>query len=133
MVRLFLYGTLLDPALLRKVAGRAVPLTPATLKGWRRVLLQGTRYPTIRRARGSVGGGLAIVDRAALARLSAYEGPRYRLTRVVVCTARGNQAAFAWIAPGGTLRPWDLEWPIVRCADRTRAAARRQGNSPQSP
>nr|WP_294554244.1 gamma-glutamylcyclotransferase family protein [uncultured Rhodopila sp.] len=106
MVRLFLYGTLLDPALLRRFAGRAVPLTAATLHGWRRVSLQGTHYPTVRRARGTVSGAVATVDRAALTRLSAYEGPRYRLTPIVVRTARGEQAASAWIAPGGTLRDW---------------------------
>lgn len=107
MVRLFLYGTLLDPELLARFAGHAVPLSPATLHGWRRVALPGTPYPTLRRARATVSGAVATVDRAALARLSAYEGPRYRLTPVVVRTARGSQAASAWIAPGGTLRDWD--------------------------
>ncbi len=106
MVRLFLYGTLLDSALLASFAGRAVLLTPATLRGWRRVALQGTPYPTIRRARGTVSGSIATVDRAALARLSAYEGPRYRLSPLVVCTIRGKQTASAWIARGGTLRDW---------------------------
>jgi hypothetical protein len=50
----------------------------------------------------------AVVDVAAdvLQRLVAYEGPTYRLTRVVVQTASGKTAAYAWIAPGGTHRPW---------------------------
>jgi hypothetical protein len=39
-------------------------------------------------------------------RLVAYEGPAYRLARVVVQTADGNTAAHAWIAPGGTRRSW---------------------------
>nr|WP_294519291.1 gamma-glutamylcyclotransferase family protein [uncultured Rhodopila sp.] len=106
MVRLFLYGTLLDPHLLASFAGRDVPLLPATLPGWRRVVLQGTGYPTVRRARGTVRGALAVVDRGTLARLKVYEGRRYRLTRVVVDTARGTGTAYAWIAPGATLRDW---------------------------
>ncbi len=105
-MRLFLYGTLLDPDRLVRLAGRRVPRTPAVLQGWRRVALPGGRFPTLRRGRGSVAGAVVAVDAAALAGLVAYEGPCYRLMRVVVRTARGNIVAHAWIAPGGTLRDW---------------------------
>ena len=99
-MRLFLYGTLLsDPGL--------GPRTPATLKGWQRVVLRGSDYPTLRRNRGcAVSGAIVQVSGRVLGRLIAYEGPRYRLTRVVVQRASGNTAAHAWIAPGGTRRPW---------------------------
>ncbi len=103
-MRRFLYGTLLDPGLLAALAGRTVPLTPVTLRGWRRVAMPDGRYPTLRRARGTVRGALATVDRPAFERLAAYEGRSYRLAPVVVRTARGQIAARAWIAPGGTLR-----------------------------
>jgi gamma-glutamylcyclotransferase (GGCT)/AIG2-like uncharacterized protein YtfP len=102
---LFLYGTLLDPATLASFAGRDLPGTRAMLAGWRRVTMAGGRYPTLRRG-GCVAGVVVSVDAATLARLSAYEGPAYRLTPVVVRTARGNTRAHAWIAPGGTDRPW---------------------------
>jgi gamma-glutamylcyclotransferase (GGCT)/AIG2-like uncharacterized protein YtfP len=105
-MRLFLYGTLLDPDLLAVLTGRSVPLTPATLRGWRRVTLHDSRYPTLRRARGVVEGVVATVDRLALARLTAYEGPSYLLRPVVVHTAHGGTPAWAWIAPGGTRRDW---------------------------
>lgn len=110
-MRLFLYGTLLDPNLLAALAGHSVPLTPATLRGWRRVALFGNHYPTVRRARGIVEGGLATVKRPALARLTAYERPRYHLMHVVVRTAKGNIAARTWIAPGGMLQDWPLKAP----------------------
>jgi gamma-glutamylcyclotransferase (GGCT)/AIG2-like uncharacterized protein YtfP len=105
-MRLFLYGTLRDPDLLARFAGRAVPTMPATLHGWRRVGLRDSRYPTLRRARDEVDGVLAIVDRLALARIAAYEGPAYRLMPIVVRTAHGDVAARAWIASGGTRRDW---------------------------
>jgi gamma-glutamylcyclotransferase (GGCT)/AIG2-like uncharacterized protein YtfP len=105
-MRLFLYGTLLDPDLLTAFTGRAVSLTPATLRGWRRVALPNSRYPTLRRARGVVQGALVTVDRSALARLAAYEGPSYRLTPVVVHRPHGATRAWAWIAPCGTRRDW---------------------------
>jgi hypothetical protein len=49
-----------------------------------------------------------VIDVAApnLTRLAGYEGPAYRLRRVVVQTANGKTAAHIWIAPAGTRRPW---------------------------
>lgn len=110
MARLFLYGTLMDEVVLRTRSGdprlpaRSVP---ATLAGWRRVAMRGGRYPTLRRSlHGRVSGAMVTVPSHALARLAAYEGPAYRLIWVVVQTTRGKTAAFTWIAPGGTSRPW---------------------------
>jgi hypothetical protein len=110
MTRLFLYGTLLDRAVLAKRSGDAslsARTSPATLTGWRRVRLRGARYPTLDRHRGGdVRGVIVTLPSRALARLAAYEGPRYRLTRIVVQTAKGKTAASAWIAPAGTRREW---------------------------
>ena len=109
-MRLFLYGTLLDPATLAVRGGMAAlprRLRPATLAGWRRVALRGTRYPTLRRERGArVHGAVLDVPAAALKRLAAYEGTRYRLTRVVVVTPNGKTAAQTWIASAATRLPW---------------------------
>ena len=106
-MRLLLYGTLLDPALLGRIAGHAVALTPATLDGWRRVAWRDRRYPTLRRGRGVVQG--ALVTRAGpaiMARLAAYEGRSWRLRPVLVRVGRRRLSAHAWVAPGGTLRGW---------------------------
>ena len=93
------------PAAVRPTARKSRP--DATLTGWRRVALRGTRYPTLRRHRGGrICGVIADVPARALARLAAYEGPRYRLKRVVVHTAKRKTAALAWIAPAGTRRKW---------------------------
>ena len=100
-MRLFLYGTLLGDRWAWAAA------SPATLIGWRRVALRGTRYPTLRRDRRALWRVRWWMCRhRVLRRLVAYEGPAYRLTRVVVQTASGKTAAYAWIAPGGTRRPW---------------------------
>ena len=110
MIRLFLYGTLLDAENLASRGGQAglnLRLAPATLQGWRRVAVRGGRYPTLRRDRaGFVHGALLTTPARVLARLAAYEGPAYRLARVVVRTANGKTAARTWIAPGGTRLPW---------------------------
>ena len=109
-MRLFIYGTLLDPMTLARRSGD--PGCPARrlaaqLHGWQRVALPPGRWPTLRRHRGSaVDGALVEVAAAAAHRLAAYEGDAYRLVPVVVATASGNTAAKVWIAPGGTRRPW---------------------------
>jgi len=109
-MRLFLYGSLLDPDILAHRGGNprlGHERQSATLSGWRRVCLVRTRWPTLRRGRGTQVEGIVVrAPAASLLRLAAYEGPSYRLIRVVVCTARGKTAAGTWIAPGGTLRPW---------------------------
>jgi len=109
-LRLFLYGTLLTEATLARKGGHATLASrgvAASLNGWQRVGLRGSRYPTLRRQRtGCVCGTLLDVPARAFARLAVYEGPRYCLARVVVQTARGKTAAQVWIAPGGTRRPW---------------------------
>ena len=87
-MRLFLYGTLNNPDRLAAFAGRPIPVIPAALPGWRRVALLDSRYPTLRRARCSEDGVVATVDRATLARLTAREGPSYRLTPVAVRVAQ---------------------------------------------
>jgi gamma-glutamylcyclotransferase (GGCT)/AIG2-like uncharacterized protein YtfP len=110
-VRLFVYGTLLDTRRLTRFAGRAVVPFPAELTGWRRVALRGTPYPTLRRGRGMVAGGLIVADAALLRRLSIYEGARYSLVPVAVRALRDETArpvrAFAWIACGATRRAWN--------------------------
>jgi hypothetical protein len=99
---LFLYGTLLSPGVFARFAGRS-PLrraVPARLSGFRRVTLRGTPYPTLLRGAGVVDGlFLPRLPPAALARLSAYEGPSYLLVPIRVATPRGPRRARAWMAP----------------------------------
>jgi hypothetical protein len=106
-VRLFLYGTLLDPVTLAARSGEpALPrrCQDALLHGWRRVRLAGTRWPTLRRcANATVAGKLVTAGAAAFRRLAAYEGPEYRLRRVVV---EPRTPAWTWIAPTGGRQPW---------------------------
>jgi hypothetical protein len=102
-MRLVLYGTLLDPATLAARSGDpALPMhcQSAVLRGWRRVTLAGTPWPTLRRCSNSfVEGKIVIAGAAALRRLAAYEGPAYRLRRVVL---EQRIPAWTWIASGGT-------------------------------
>jgi gamma-glutamylcyclotransferase (GGCT)/AIG2-like uncharacterized protein YtfP len=106
-VRLFLYGTLLEPMRLARCVGRPVALVPARLRGWWRVAMRGGAYPTLVRARATVAGAVATVDAAGLRRLHAYEGPLYGLRRLAVDTPRGKTVAGVWIARAAARRPWN--------------------------
>jgi len=106
-MRLFLYGTLLDPRILASRSGD--PALPqrcrhAVLRGWRRVTLARTRLPTLRHcANATTAGKVVVAGAAALRRLAAYEGAEYRLRRLLV---ELRTPVWAWIALGGTQQPW---------------------------
>jgi hypothetical protein len=123
---LFLYGTLLDPRLFIRFAGRS-PLRramAATLPGHRRVMLRGTRYPTLLRGPGLVRGVLVPrVAPPALTRLAAYEGAGYALAPVRVDTARGPRRARAWIAPRWRAAPGAAWTPRANVTKRAGSGA----------
>lgn len=104
-MRLFLYGTLLDPGRFAAVAGSAAPLRAgraAVLRGMRRVVLRGTPWPTlVADPRSNVAGRVVRVGPPVLQRLSAYEGRPYRLHPVAPQAGRRVLRALAWIAPRG--------------------------------
>lgn len=115
LTALFLYGTLLDPAVLERQAGQrglARRLRPAVLRGWRRVALRGTPYPTIIPELGAnIEGAVLRVGPEALARLAAYEGASYRRVPVRVSTRHGPVRAQAWVAArwrGDAARSWNV-------------------------
>ena len=110
---LFVYGTLLDPGVLARMSGDgalARRMRPALARGWRRVALRGTPYPTLLAdPAGSVDGAVLRVGAAAFARLRAYEGSAYVLVPLRVRTRSGPLRARAWIAPAwraDAARPW---------------------------
>jgi hypothetical protein len=116
-MRFFFYGTLLDPDVTALVLGRRLPpsaFAPARLPGHARRQAKGASYPIIVRdpraeVVGAVVGGLSARD---VARLSAYEGPGYRIAplRVQMAGATATVSAFEplrhRLQPSGAL--WDL-------------------------
>ena len=119
-MRFFFYGSLLDPDVTALVLGRRLPPTawvPAILPGHaRRRIKEGTYPIAVPDPKGSIVGaivgGLSARD---VARLSAYEGPRYRVAslKVRVGGAIRRAAVFAPLEERfqQTAGAWDLaEW-----------------------
>lgn len=90
---LFVYGTLVDTGLLRRLTGRTFPSRPARLDGWDRVVpVRG--YPFILERAGAHVDGLLLadIDPTSLARLDEYEdaGRLYDRVPIEVVTAGGR-------------------------------------------
>ena len=121
-MRLFFYGTLLDPDVQTLVLGRALgpaELAPANLPHYRRVYIAGRAYPMILPHRGgAVDGAVAAhLSRDDMARIALYEGDDYGLERHMVIPLTADQqpsdAISAWLYRGRrharpSTRPWQL-------------------------
>ncbi len=84
-MRLFVYGTLVDPSVQHRVTGRTFPARPARLHGWAQ---RAAAYPYVVPSPDDTVDGLLLddVDAASMARLDAYEdaGRLYERREVTV-------------------------------------------------
>ena len=118
-MRFFFYGTLLDRDVAALVLGRRLPpsaFAPAILPGYSRWRVQGGSYPISVPDRkgevpGAIVGGLSARD---VARLSAYEGPGYRVVPLKVKVAGGLATVSVFEPLVARLKPTDKTWDLVR-------------------
>jgi gamma-glutamylcyclotransferase (GGCT)/AIG2-like uncharacterized protein YtfP len=98
-VNLFVYGTLMDNALVLELTGRSFRKAPAQLPGYRKVTPEGD-YPYIVPDAAEAVQGLVLrdVDDEALRAFDAYEDERLYLRReVTVSVAGARQACMAYV------------------------------------
>jgi gamma-glutamylcyclotransferase (GGCT)/AIG2-like uncharacterized protein YtfP len=120
--RVFVYGTLQVPHVLKRVLGRAPTMVAATLDGYRRGRVVGKSYPAV------VAEPLAQVDGAVLCDVSsgdwplldAYEGELYTRTMVTVTLDDFRKCGAAcYVLRAGCEQlfdptPWSLEHFLER-------------------
>jgi hypothetical protein len=116
-MRFFFYGTLLDRDVAALVLGRRLPpqaFLPAALLGHSRWRAKGASYPiAVPNVRGEVEGAIVGgLSAREVARLSAFEGPGYRVAPLKV-RAQGTlvtvsvfEPVVSRLQPSGDL--WDL-------------------------
>ena len=114
MADLFVYGTLMTPAVMRAVIGRVPRSEPAELHGYRRYRLRGKVYPAVVPEPGTTVAGRVYHDLtpAEITRLDRYEDAFYRREPVTVRDAQGReQRAWCYVLPTQArqrlaARPW---------------------------
>ncbi len=114
MKNLFVYGSLMYPAVWRRLVRRRYPSHPARLRGYRRFRVKGETYPGLLRARGGVVSGVVYlgVRQRDLTRLDRFEGHCYRRVPVrVEVDGLGRQPAEVYLfRPGQRRRLSTSEW-----------------------
>lgn len=117
MFKIFAYGTLQVPEVMRAVTGSVFPSQPARLHGFARYRIRNRVYPGLRRETGSFTDGVLYEDVSAraLKDLDAFEDDFYRRETLTVVTRTGIQAdAEVYIVPPAhyrllVRRSWNLE------------------------
>lgn len=120
-MRLFAYGTLMEPAVLTAVTGQQFPSRPAVLRGYDRYRVRGTVYPGVLPEPGTATRGVVYdqLDTDTVARLDAFEGALYDRLRLHVevddTPATGSQitAAVYVIRPTARARLSPDRWDFL--------------------
>lgn len=106
--RLFCYGTLQVPGVIRALIGRVPVARPATLPDYRRGQLVRRRWPGVTPEPGTATSGTLYEGLTAreLKRLDRYEGAEYRRAAVRVRVSTGMRQGWVYrprLAPGNGL------------------------------
>ena len=117
MVKLFVYGTLILPEIMRAVSGRIFLAKTCCLENYVRYLVKGEIYPGIIWCPGSKVDGVIYFDlnRQHLKILDRFEGEMYQREHLVVKTDDGEtHHAFAYVVKPLyqhllSNQPWNLE------------------------
>lgn len=124
----FFYGTLLEPDIRKLVLQRDVPsqsVVPATLAGYRRILVLNATYPAAVRLPGAEIDGIVIrgLDALDAARLSEFEGDKYVAALCPVVLTKDNSGedrpGKAWVFVASdrmslTKSAWSLDtWRVA--------------------
>ena len=93
--KLFVYGTLMVPEIVRIVLGRPLEGTDAHLLNYRPFMIKDACYPALASAAGYTTEGLVYSDisPSEMATLDAYEGAMYEKRLVSVTYADGTEEA----------------------------------------
>ena len=115
MQNIFVYGTLLLPAILERLTGKSFKTSSAVLSGYKRFCVINCDYPAIIRLDDSKTMGLIIekTDDSTLAVLSFYEGDEYEIRKVIVLLNGKPEDALTFVWVKGNEYLEDKEWDLT--------------------
>jgi len=125
-MNLFAYGTLMCPDIMAEVSGLQRPVTPANLRGYRRLRVTGEDYPALLPdAAGAVAGVIyQDIPETAWALLDRFEGEMYVRAGAQVELADGTNAAAQTYVINGCFSSCleEIEWDFAEflCAGKKR-------------
>lgn len=98
-IELFVYGSLCDEALRRRLLRRDVATQPAYLNGYRAFFLTGEPYPALRRFKSAITVGLLLsgLNQIDMRRLDRYEGSLYQRRKLRICTEKSCQRSWVYV------------------------------------
>jgi gamma-glutamylcyclotransferase (GGCT)/AIG2-like uncharacterized protein YtfP len=118
----FAYGTLLIPDVMRRVTGRTLRATAATLRGYVALRVKGEVYPALVAFPDKLVEGILYfdLDAATLKRLDTFEGAGYRRTTVTVetCTGEWEEAVVYLARPALRRELLAKEWDADEFRER---------------
>lgn len=99
MTKIFVYGTLQNPELVKALVGKSFKQDKCVLGGHKALSVVGEHYPGMVKSPGSIVSGYLLhsVDDVSLRRISKWEGSNYRPTQVTVCIDDKKYAALTYI------------------------------------
>lgn len=100
VIPLFVYGTLLQPAIMQQVTGRMFPALAASLPGYQCYRLRNRTYTgIIEQANARVNGVVYQINQRALRLIDLYEDGCYQRQMLKVNTAKGPVLAHTHVIP----------------------------------
>ncbi|HEY5704430.1 MAG TPA: gamma-glutamylcyclotransferase family protein [Terrimicrobiaceae bacterium] len=99
--RLFAYGTLMFPAVIKSVIGRVPDSHSAVISGYRRLEVAGESFPGLVTENGGSVEGLLYenISSNEWERLASFEDDFYELQQIIVDCSGTNVGALAFIVP----------------------------------
>ncbi len=112
MEQLFIYGTLLFPAVLKKVTGKTFNSVPAVLPGFIRCSIKNCEYPAVIKNSNSKVSGMLLqnVDKKSMKKIADFEGSEYKISQVTVLKGKQKILANAFVWQGELELLEQKEW-----------------------
>lgn len=113
--KLFVYGTLQFPEILKRLTGKIFTMKPATLNGFKRCCVKGCDYPALIETKDAITNGIILenVDEKSLKAIDYFEGDEYEKTGVTVLVNGLEVSAITYV--------WVAEKKRLECTDWDRS------------